>query len=78
MYIFKLKFYLKGRSAVYFFKTVLNKALLIFAFTVYLADFFFTLIKNNFLYVQCFSQVTAKRTMNKLQVKKNIMRKDTK
>ena len=35
---FKLKFYLKSHSTAYFFKIILNKVLLIFAFTVFLAD----------------------------------------
>ena len=33
------KFYLKSHSAAYFFKTILTKVSLIFAFTVFLVDF---------------------------------------
>ena len=38
VYILKLKFYLKSRSAACFFRIIFNKALLIFAFTVFLVD----------------------------------------
>ena len=38
MYIHKLKFCLKSHSPAYFLKTILSKALLIFVFTVFLAD----------------------------------------
>ena len=38
MYILKLGFYLKSCPAAYFFKTILNKASLIFAFTLFLAN----------------------------------------
>ena len=38
VYALKLKFYLKNYSIAYFFKTILKKASLIFAFTVFLAD----------------------------------------
>ena len=38
MHILKLKFYLKSHSPAYFFKTILNKASLIFIFTVFLAN----------------------------------------
>ena len=38
MYILQLKFYLKSDSAVYFLKNILNKAWLIFGFTLFQAN----------------------------------------
>ena len=72
---FKLKFYLKSHSTAYFFKIILNKALLIFAFTVFLADSLrhSLHIKNRFHHVKRFSQGAAKRKKNKLQIKENVM-----
>ena len=59
MFILKLKLYLKSRSAAYFFKTmIINKVLLIFTFTVFLADSLH--MKIRFHYVKCFPKVTAK------------------
>ena len=76
MHNLKPKLYLKSRSIVYFFKYILNKASLVFAFTIFVADSLH--IKNRFHYVKCFSQVTAKHTKNRFQIKKNVMCKDHK
>ena len=68
MHISKLKFYLKSCSTVYFFKDILKKALLFFAFTVFLVD---SLHIKRFHYVKCFSQFVAKCTRNKLPQSQN-------
>ena len=72
-YTFKLKFYLKSCSNVYFLKDILNKASLIFAQTVFFDDSL--RIKNRFHYVKCFSQVAAKCTKNELQIKSVMCRR---
>ena len=77
MFILKLKFYLKSRSAAYFFKTIIiSKPLLIFGFTVFLNGSLH--MKNRFHYVKCFPKVTAKCAKNQLQIKKNVVCKDQK